>query len=117
MSDKVIRPTISELWRSLQEPRRKFPVGSEWQHYGGEVYEIIGHGIDEETGQPEVRYRRAKPLEDGRPQLRCNVGDFPHDYAREVEFHRSVEKFEAKIDGHVRRFVHVRRCEHYETNR
>jgi hypothetical protein len=66
MSEKVIRPTIIELWRGIQEAKRKFPVGTEWQHYGGSVYEITGHGVDEETGEPEVRYVAARQLEDSR---------------------------------------------------
>jgi hypothetical protein len=90
MSDKVIRSTLMELWRGIQEAKRKFPVGTEWQHNeSGDVYEIASHGVDEETGQPEVCYVRARPLEDSRVCYRgIAVGDFPHDYAREVQFHR-----------------------------
>jgi hypothetical protein len=90
MSEKVIRLTMMELWRGIQEAKRLFPVGTEWLHTGsGDVYEITSHGVDEETGQPEVCYVRARPLEDSRVDYRriC-VGDFPQDYAREVQFHR-----------------------------
>jgi hypothetical protein len=95
MSEKVIRPTIIELWRGIQEAKRKFPVGTEWQHVAnGDVYEITGHGVDEETGEPEVCYVRARPLEDSRVDHRLvlvRIGDFPQEYAREVQFHRLLE--------------------------
>jgi hypothetical protein len=111
MSEKVIRPTISELWRGVQEAKRKFPVGTEWKHRGGEVYEITGHGVDEETGEPEVRYVRARPLEDNRNRyLRSNIGDFPADYAREVEFHRGLSEMSA--EG---RFQRVYRTESFQS--
>lgn len=112
MSDKVIRLTLSELHRRVQDARRKFPVGTEWLHHGGDTYEVTGHGIDEATSSAEVRYIRARALEDGRPMIRC-IGDFPIDFAREIEFHRSAEEFGASVsDGS--RFTRVRRCEHYE---
>jgi hypothetical protein len=101
MSEKVIRPTLVELWRGIQEAKRKFPVGTEWQHYGGDVYEITGHGVDEETGEAEVRYVRARPLEDSRVghcMVLVRVGDFPREYAREVEFHRIISKMEGTAD-------------------
>lgn len=102
MSDKVIRPSIQELWRGIQEAKRKFPVATEWQHYSGDVYEITGHGVDEETGEAEVRYVRARPLEDGRVDYRIRrVGDFPADYAREVEFHRPLSQMEGTGDWPV----------------
>jgi hypothetical protein len=114
MSEKVYRPTLSELWRAVQDASRRFPVGTEWQHYGGETYEVSGHGIDEETGKAEVRYIRARALADDRAKLRCAVGDFPIDFAREIEFHRNVDVFGGTVDGSTRRFTRVRRCEHYE---
>lgn len=114
MSDKVIRPTIMELWRGVQEAKRKFPVGTEWQHNGsGDVYEIVGHGVDEETGQPEVSYCRARPLEDSRVSYRrIAIGDFPHDYAREVVFHRLLD-----IMATPGRFQRVYRTESFQTVR
>jgi hypothetical protein len=102
MSDKAYRPTIQELWRCVQEAKRKFPVGTEWQHYGGDVYEITGHGVGEETGEAEVRYVRARPLEDSRVSYsRLHIGDFPADYAREVEFHRPLSKMQGYADWPV----------------
>lgn len=96
------RPTIQELWRGVQDAKRRFPVGTEWQHYGGDVYEITGHGVDEETGEAEVRYVRARPLEDNRVSFRlCKIGDFPEDYAREVEFHRVLSKMVGDADWPV----------------
>jgi hypothetical protein len=127
MSEKVIRPTIQELWRGIQEASRKFPVGTEWQHYNGDVYEITGHGVDEATGKPEVRYVKSLPLGDNRPKLRSpKNGDFPRDFAREVEFHRPLAMMEGNAawpvhsgDTIVRfeqhpRFRRLYRCEHYE---
>lgn len=115
MSEKVIRPTIVELWRGIQEAKRKFPVGTEWQHYGGTVYEITGHGVDEETGEPEVRYAAARQLEDSRVCFRrLSIGDFPKDYAREVEFHRTLSKMESE-GTQGPRFRRVYRTESFET--
>jgi hypothetical protein len=129
MSDKVNRLTLYELWRGVQEAARKFPVGTEWQHYGGDVYEITGHGVDEETGQPEVRYIRARPLDDGRPMIRCAIGDIPPDLARQIEFHRLLSVFEAPVEKPIYavgrsepvdiikggpRYRRVHRCEHFE---
>lgn len=114
MPDKVIRPTLSELWRGIQEAKRQFPVGTEWLHNGsGDVYEITGHGVDEETGEPEVCYVKARLLGDSRvPPIRCNVGDFPHDFAREVQFHRLLSKMNAPG-----RFQRVYRTESFQTVR
>lgn len=99
MAEKVIRPTIVELWQGIQEAKRKFPVGTEWQHYSGGIYEITGHGVDEETGEAEVRYVRARPLEDSRVSYRMTrFGDFPKEYEREVEFHRPLSKMEGYAD-------------------
>jgi hypothetical protein len=113
MSEKVIRPTLSELWRAVQDARRRFPVGTEWQHYGGDTYEVTGHGIDEESSKAEVRYIRARSLADDRAKLSVHNGNFPIDFAREIEFHRNVDVFGGKVDGKPR-FTRVRRCEHYE---
>jgi hypothetical protein len=112
MFEKVIRPTISELWRGIQEAKRKFPVGTEWRHVSsGDVYEIVSHGVDEETGEAEVGYCRAAPLADSRvPLPRCSIGDFPTDYAREVIFHRLLSKM-ATPD----RFQRVYRTECFES--
>lgn len=117
MTEKVIRPTIVELWRGVQDAKRKFPVGTEWQHYNGDVYEITGHGVDEETGEPEVRYVRALPLEDSRTNNRMvlvRIGDFPADYAREVEFHRVLSKMES-VGTQGPRFRRVYRTESFQT--
>lgn len=110
------RRSASEMCRDLHDAARRFEVGSEWMHYLGDVYEITGHGVDEATGEVEVRYRRSAPLSDGRPMIRTTrLGDFPPEYIRQIEFHRPLASFAGMVEGSDdRRFRPVRRCEHFE---
>lgn len=44
--------------RTLDIARALVPVGSQWQHYKGGRYEVVGHVIDTDDGSARVRYRR-----------------------------------------------------------
>lgn len=49
---------LGELYGSVRLWQDRIPVGSEWKHYGGDVYEVTGHGINS-AGKVQVEYRRA----------------------------------------------------------
>lgn len=52
-----------------------FPqAGETWRHYQGDDYRIVGFGYDEETGRPNIHYRRDE-LDEAVIWVR-DVGDF-----------------------------------------
>lgn len=88
------RPTIRDLRAQLILWANRVPVGSEWRHYQGDYYEVVSHGVDEETGEVEIAYREAhlgeRPLE-----LYCVGSLVPVNM--DVVFHRKASLWETDV--------------------
>jgi hypothetical protein len=64
--------TASQLQGEIVLWANRLPVGSEWKHWSGTVFEITGHGVNIATGQIEVQYQEAALGE--RPQPLYVIG-------------------------------------------
>jgi hypothetical protein len=58
--DKVPLPALRQV---LVDAREKLPVGSDWQHYRGEVYRVIGHTVDKNTNELRIIYARPADMD------------------------------------------------------
>lgn len=85
------RPTLCDLLRAQSEAKLRFPVGSFYRHQpSGKIYEVVGHSIREEDGEPQVHYCTAESLVN-----------------RDLIFGRRVSSFGEAIswyDGEITRF-------------
>jgi hypothetical protein len=91
------RRTTAELQGEIVLWSNRLPVGSEWKHWSGKVFEIVGHGIDKETGTVEVQYREASLGE--RPHPLYAVGSIAP-INPEVVMHRDAEDWEERVTVH-----------------
>jgi hypothetical protein len=107
------RKSLRELAALCRIAAMDMPVGSFWRHYRGDIYEIVGFGVQESTGQIEVEYRPAPPLEDhryhGLTMRRIDEPDLTG-----LSFHRPASEWLTHVTDKnvsVPRFVRVRRRE------
>lgn len=54
--DAPVKLPMMELKTMLREAKRTIPMGTLWQHYGGERYWVIGHTIDKNVNFVRVVY-------------------------------------------------------------
>jgi hypothetical protein len=91
------RRTTTELQGEIVLWSNRLPVGSEWKHWSGKVFEIVGHGIDKKTGKVEVQYREASLGE--RPHPLYAVGSIAP-INPDVIIHRPADEWEEKVTIH-----------------
>jgi hypothetical protein len=60
-------PSPAELQARIVLWSNRLPVGSEWKHWSGTIFEIVGFGIDRSTGEVEVQYQEASLTERAPP--------------------------------------------------
>lgn len=89
------RPSLASLAASCRLAAFDLPVGSEWRHYKGDAYEIVGFGVNEGTGKVEVQYRPARPLDDGLPERRRLVVGPDYDG---LVLHRPVDEWQQIVE-------------------
>lgn len=91
----MTRPTLSQLAARCRIAAYDLPVRSEWRHYGGNVYEIVGFGVGEASGEIEVEYRPAAPLSTGdhRP---VSIRDMGPDLSG-LTFHRPLAEWQETV--------------------
>lgn len=90
------RPSLDDLRAHIRLWANRLPIGSEWRHYSGKVYEITGFGVNEKTEQIEVEYREA------------SIGDKLELYALgsslpvnlDITFHREAALWEDEVTLH-----------------
>lgn len=111
------RKSLTELAALCRIAAMDVPVGSFWRHYGGDIYEVVGFGVKESTGEVEVEYRPAPKLEDDRydglKMVRFGEPDLTG-----LNFHRPYSEWLQQVEWHDRemmrkgsRFTRVRRRE------
>lgn len=91
----MTRTALSQLAARCRIAAYDLPVGSEWRHYGGDVYEITGYGVREATGEVEVEYRPAAELATGDLRPR-SIRDRGPDLSG-LTFHRPVSEWQEQV--------------------
>lgn len=89
--------TISQLQGEVVLWANRLPVGSEWKHWSGPVFEITGHGVNVETGQVEVQFKEAK-IGKAEPLLYAVGSSVPVNLP--VILHRPAEDWEKEVTVH-----------------
>lgn len=88
----MTRLTVNELYLNLYDAR-KIPKGSYWRHIeSGDVYEVTGHSIREDDGEPLISYQRWQDSPIMRVVGRADITD--------IVFSRPLSEWKE-------RFVHV----------
>lgn len=60
LEDKI---PLDQLRSVLADAKEAFPDGSEWQHYRGDRYMIVGRTVDKNTNQLRIIYVRTDDLD------------------------------------------------------
>jgi hypothetical protein len=113
------RKSLTELAALCRIAAMDVPVGSFWRHYGGDIYEVVGFGVQESTGEVEVEYRPAPKLEDDRYDG-LKMQRFGEPDLTGLNFHRPFAEWDQKVplpavpgapQVSIARFTRVRRRE------
>lgn len=114
------RLSLLKLNDAILEHMALVPIGTYWRHYkDGDVYEVVGYGIDEATGEVMIDYIPELGLpqgmdpeydEEGRAYHPIELHELPV----EVEFKRRAALWFDTVDG-VRRFTRVQPFTKFET--
>lgn len=92
----MTRVSKSQLAAECRVAAFKYPIGSEWRHYKGDVYEIVGFGVSEKTGEIEVEYKDAEPLRTGDRLIPVSLLDRGPDLDG-LNYHRSLKEWDELI--------------------
>lgn len=90
-------PPAEELQAKIVLWSNRLPIGSEWKHWSGTIFEVVGFGIDRDSGDVEVQYREATLGE--RPQPLYMVGSIAQ-VNPDVILHRYADEWEEEVTVH-----------------